>query len=188
MAKDITTVDIVTDLKDDNLVFVNDGKDIKQIKKSRLLEAVNSEISDLTESMNNALNEVEDDVKELDNAVSDAAAYASKAATSEANAKTYASNSAVSATNASTYASNALTSEQNAAASASDAETFKAYAKKYASLAADFLLYCDGETPVLRMYTPLYVNGYTPAVRNMGCEYYFDGGSPADRAALAGEY
>lgn len=57
--KKITDVDILTTISDDGYVFVNDGEDIKQIKKSDIESSTKQAISDINSAMNGLVSKIE---------------------------------------------------------------------------------------------------------------------------------
>lgn len=60
-------------------------------------------------------------------------------------------------------------------------ESVKSYFERAEALYSSLYLDCDGETPYLRMVTPLHIDGATPQVRNMNEGIDYNGGTPMAR-------
>ena len=57
----------------------------------------------------------------------------------------------------------------------------KSYFERAEALYQSMYFECDGETPSLRAMSPIFIDGATPAVRNMDIGVDFDGGTPMSR-------
>lgn len=64
-------------------------------------------------------------------------------------------------------------------------DSVKSYFERAEALYQSMYFECDGETPYLRIVSPIFIDGATPAVRNMDTGVDFDGGTPTLRL-LAG--
>lgn len=60
-------------------------------------------------------------------------------------------------------------------------DSVKSYFDRAEVLYQSMYFECDGETPSLRAVSPIFVDGATPAVRNMDIGVDFDGGTPTSR-------
>ena len=60
-------------------------------------------------------------------------------------------------------------------------DSVKSYFERAESLYQSMYFECDGETPFLRVVSPIFIDGATPAVRNMDIGVDFDGGTPTSR-------
>lgn len=60
-------------------------------------------------------------------------------------------------------------------------ESVQDYFNRAEALYSSMYLDCDGETPYLRMVTPIFIDGATPQVRNVNEGVDFDGGTPTSR-------
>ena len=60
-------------------------------------------------------------------------------------------------------------------------DSVKSYFERAEALYSSMYLDCDGETPSLRVLSPIFIDGATPAVRNMDIGVDFDGGTPTSR-------
>lgn len=60
-------------------------------------------------------------------------------------------------------------------------DSVKSYFERAESLYQSMYFECDGETPFLRVVSPIFIDGATPAVRNMDTGVDFDGGTPTSR-------
>ena len=60
-------------------------------------------------------------------------------------------------------------------------ESVKSYFERAEALYSSMYLDCDGETPYLRMVTPIFIDGATPQIRNVNEGVDFDGGTPTSR-------
>lgn len=57
----------------------------------------------------------------------------------------------------------------------------KSYFERAEALYQSMYFDCDGETPSLRLVSPIFIDGATPAVRKMDIGVDFDGGTPTSR-------
>lgn len=60
-------------------------------------------------------------------------------------------------------------------------DSVKSYFERAEALYQSMYFECDGETPSLRAMSPIFIDGATPAVRNMDIGVDFDGGTPMSR-------
>ena len=60
-------------------------------------------------------------------------------------------------------------------------ESVQSYFERADALYSSMYLDCDGETPYLRVVTPIFIDGATPQVRNVNEGVEFDGGTPMSR-------
>ena len=60
-------------------------------------------------------------------------------------------------------------------------DSVKSYFERAEALYQSMYFECDGETPSLRVVSPIFIDGATPAVRNMDIGVDFDGGTPTSR-------
>lgn len=60
-------------------------------------------------------------------------------------------------------------------------DSVKSYFERAEALYQSMYFECDGETPSLRVVSPIFIDGATPAVRNMNIGVDFDGGTPTSR-------
>lgn len=60
-------------------------------------------------------------------------------------------------------------------------DSVKNYFERAEALYQSMYFECDGETPSLRVMSPIFIDGATPAVRNMNIGVDFDGGTPTSR-------
>ena len=60
-------------------------------------------------------------------------------------------------------------------------DSVKSYFERAEALYQSMYFECDGETPPLRVVSPIFIDGATPAVRNMDIGVDFDGGTPTSR-------
>lgn len=60
-------------------------------------------------------------------------------------------------------------------------DSVKGYFERAEALYQSMYFECDGETPSLRVVSPIFIDGATPAVRNMDIGVDFDGGTPTSR-------
>lgn len=60
-------------------------------------------------------------------------------------------------------------------------DSVKSYFERAEALYQSMYFECDGETPSLRVVSPIFIDGATPAVRNMDIGVEFDGGTPTSR-------
>lgn len=60
-------------------------------------------------------------------------------------------------------------------------DSVKSYFERAEALYQSMYFECDGETPSQRAVSPIFIDGATPAVRNMDIGIDFDGGTPTSR-------
>jgi myosin heavy subunit len=60
-------------------------------------------------------------------------------------------------------------------------ESVQSYFERAEALYNSMYFDCDGETPALRVVSPIFIDGATPAVRNTDVGVDFDGGTPTSR-------
>ena len=60
-------------------------------------------------------------------------------------------------------------------------DSVKSYFERAEALYQSMYFECDGETPSLRVVSPIFIDGATPAARNMDIGVDFDGGTPTSR-------